>query len=222
MSKTFNIYCDESTHLQHDGKPYMLISYVSCAYPQIKQHKEHFKLLKAKHKFKGEMKWSNISKSQYPFYADVIDYFFATDLQFRSVIVDKSQIDETREGFTYADFYFMMYYQLVYHKLCPEYTYNLYLDIKDTCSQGKLRKLGDILNKNNNIRNIQFIKSHESYLLQMADLIMGGINYHIRGLDKVIAKNKLIEKIQSHSSIDLKKSTPKAEEKFNLFYIDLK
>lgn len=222
MSKTFNLYCDESTHLQFDEKPYMLISYVSCAYPQIKQHKEYFKLLKAKHKFKGEMKWSNVSKSQYPFYADVIDYFFATDLKFRSVIVDKSQIDESREGFTHADFYFQMYYQLIYHKLCQEYTYNMYLDIKDTCSQGKLRKLGDILNNKNNIRNIQFIKSHESYLMQMADLIMGAINYHIRGLDKVIAKNKLIEKIQSHSSIDLNKSTPKAEEKFNLFYIDLK
>ncbi len=222
MSKTFNLYCDESTHLQYDNKPYMLISYVSCAYPQIKQHKEYFKLLKAKHKFKGEMKWSNVSKSQYPFYADVIDYFFATDLKFRSVIVDKSQIDETREGFTYADFYFQMYYQLVFHKLCEGYTYNLYLDIKDTCSQGKLRKLGDILNLKNNIRNIQFIKSYESYLMQMADLIMGAINYHIRGLDKVIAKNKLIEKIQTHSSIDLNKSTPRDAEKFNLFYIDLK
>lgn len=39
MSKTFNIYCDESTHLQNDNKPYMIISYVSCAYPQIKIHK---------------------------------------------------------------------------------------------------------------------------------------------------------------------------------------
>ena len=25
MSKTFNIYCDESTHLIHDGHPYMLL-----------------------------------------------------------------------------------------------------------------------------------------------------------------------------------------------------
>jgi len=222
MSKTFNLYCDESTHLQNDTHPYMLISYVSCAYPQIKQHKEYIKLLKAKHKFKGEMKWSNISKSQYPFYADVIDYFFATDLKFRSVIVAKSMIDESREGFTYSDFYFQMYYQLIYHKICPDYTYNLYLDIKDTCSQGKLVKLGDILNHAGSIRNIQFIKSYESYLMQIADILMGAINYHIRGLNTVIAKNKLIEKIQSHASIDLQKSTPKSEEKFNLFYIELK
>lgn len=29
--KTFNIYCDESTHLEHDGYPYMLYGYVSIA-----------------------------------------------------------------------------------------------------------------------------------------------------------------------------------------------
>lgn len=222
MSKTFNIYCDESTHLQNDGMPYMLISYVSCAYPQIKIHKDYIKQLKAKHKFKGEIKWSDVSKSQYEFYADVIDYFFATDLMFRAVIVDKSKIDETRPDYTHNDFYFRMYYQLIFHKLNPEYTYNMYLDIKDTCSQEKLVRLQSMLNTNNNIRAIQFIKSYESFLMQMADLIMGAINYHIRDLNKVTAKNKLIEKIEAHTNISLKKSTPKTSNKFNLFYIDLK
>ena len=221
MSKTFNMYCDESTHLQNDGEKFMLISYVSCAYPQIKQHKEYFKLLREKHKFKGEIKWSNVSKSQYPFYADVIDYFFATDLKFRCVIVDKNMIDENREGFTYSDFYFKMYYQLIYQKINTDFTYNIYLDIKDTNSQEKLHKLGEILNYHSSIRNLQFIRSYESYLLQLSDLMMGAINYHIRGMERVIAKNRLIEKIRSHSNIDLNKSTPRWEEKFNLFYIEL-
>lgn len=221
-NKTFNLYCDESTHLEHDQKPYMLISYVKCPFPQIKQHKEHIKLLKANHKFKGEMKWSKISKSNAEFYSDVIDYFFATDLSFRAIVVDKSQIDNTREGFTYDDFYFRMYYQLVAHKMIPKSTYNLYLDVKDTRSQDKLARLKDILNNNHNIRNIQFIKSYESYLMQMADVMMGAINYNIRGLNKVTAKNRIIEKMSSNAKIDLKKSTPKDEEKFNLFYIDLR
>ena len=51
---------------------------------------------------------------------------------------------------------------------------------------------------------------------------MGAVNYHIRGLNKVTAKNRIIEKIQSNAQIDLKKQTLKNEEKFNLFYIDLK
>ena len=35
--KTYNLYCDESTHLQNDQMPFMLISYIKCAYPQIAQ-----------------------------------------------------------------------------------------------------------------------------------------------------------------------------------------
>ena len=222
MRKTFNIYCDESTHLQNDGMPFMLISYVSTAYNQLKQHNEHIKLLKAKHQFKGEIKWSSISKSQYPFYSDLITYFFSTDIKFRAVIVDKTQIDETREDFMYSEFYFKMYYQLLYHKLEPEYSYNIYLDIKDTCSHGKLKKLSEILHNNSAIRNLQFIKSHESYLMQLSDLMMGAINYHLRGLNKVTAKSNLIKKIELHTKIELTHSTPKSEEKFNLFFIDLK
>jgi len=222
MSKTFNIYCDESTHLLKDGKPFMLVSYVSCAYPQIKIHKQYVQLLKEKYRYKGEIKWTHVSKFMGPFYSELIDYFFATDLCFRSVIVKKEQIDESKPNFTYNDFYFEMYNELILHKLCPEYNYNIYLDIKDTRSQGKIKKLKEFLNVNGNIRNIQFIKSHESYLMQLADVIMGAINYRLRGENKVIAKNKLIEKIEYHTKIDLGSSTPKTADKFNLYHIDLK
>jgi len=222
MGKTFNIYCDESTHLQHDNMPYMIIAYVSTAINQLKQHNEHIKQLKAKYDYKGEIKWSSVSKFKYPFFSEILDYFFATDIKFRAVIINKSQIDEKRENFTYSDFYFQMYYQLLYHKINPEYTHNIYLDIKDTCSQNKLVKLSNILNLSKSIRNIQFIKSHEAYFMQVNDLLMGAINYHLRGLDTVIAKTNLIKKIESHSKIELKQSTPKSEEKFNLFFIELK
>ena len=221
MNKTFNYYCDESTHLQNDDHPYMLISYVGCAYPQIKQHKDHIKLLRDKHNYYGEMKWSKVSKFNAEFFNDVIDYFFATDLNFRAILIKKSQIDESRDGFTYDDFYWRMYYQLVAQKMNSKNFYNIYLDIKDTRSQDKLKKLSEVLNHRSNIRNIQFIRSYESYLLQIADVIMGAINYHIRGLNQVTAKNRIIEKIKAHSKLNLKKSTPKEADKFNLFYINL-
>ena len=79
MSKTFNMYCDESTHLPNDGMPYMIIAYISSAYNQLKQHKAHIKMLRKSHKIKGEIKWSNVSGAQYPFYAALIDYFFSTE-----------------------------------------------------------------------------------------------------------------------------------------------
>lgn len=222
MSKTFNIYCDESTHLQHDGMPFMMIAYISVGYNQMKQHKEQLKAIRAKHKAKGEIKWSNVSGGMYPYYADLIDYFFSNDLNFRSIIVDKSQIDESKEEFTYDDFYFRMYYQLIHHKINQGYNYNIYFDIKDTRSHKKLARLKDMLQWNASIRNFQFIRSHESSFMQLTDLIMGAINYKLREKNKVIAKNKLIEKIESHCKVPITKSTPKAANKFNLFFIDLK
>lgn len=220
--KTYNFYCDESTHLQHDGKPYMLISYVSSAYNELKIHKQYLKSLKAKYKVKGEVKWSSVSASKYHYYADLIDYFFSNNLAFRAIIVDKSQIDEQKSGFTYNDFYFKMYYQLIQNKVNLSYTYNIYLDIKDTCSHQKLDKLKEILKWNTSIRNFQFIKSYESPIMQLTDLIMGAINYKLRGENKVIAKNKLIEKIEAHCKIEINRSTPKDASKFNLFFINLK
>lgn len=221
-NKTFNFYCDESTHLENDGMPFMMIAYVSTAYNQMDLHKRNIKAIKAKYKVKGEIKWSNVSEGAYPFYAELIDYFFSTDLNFRSIIVDKSQIDNSRPGFSYDDFYFMMYYQLIHHKINLGYTYNIYLDIKDTRSHKKLPKLKDMLKWNASIRNFQFIRSHESYFMQLTDLIMGAINYKLRGEDKVIAKTKLIQKIEKHCQVPITKSTPKSADKFNLFFIDLK
>ena len=222
MNKTFNLYCDESTHLQHDGMPYMMIAYISSPYNEIKQHKEYFKFLRIKHKFKGETKWSSVSAGQYLYYADLIDYFFSTDLCFRSIIVDKSQINESQSGFSYDDFYFKMYYQLIHHKISLAYHYNIYLDIKDTKSHKKLATLKEILKLNTSIKSFQFIRSHESSFMQLTDLIMGAINYKLRGYNKVIAKNRIIEKIEQHSKVPITQSTPKNADKFNLFFIDLK
>jgi hypothetical protein len=222
MIKTFNFYCDESCHLPNDPHPYMLISYVSSAYNQVKLHHENINNIKKKYNFHNEIKWSSVSKSKYPFYAELVDYFFSNDLHFRAVVVDKSRIN-VKPGNTFDDFYYKMYWQLVYHKISMENNYNIYLDIKDSLSAGKVRKLKEILQIDfSSIRILQNIRSEESLLMQIADLLMGAISYHLRGLNTVIAKNKLIEKIQHHTTQPLTQSTYKSYHKFNLFFIDLK
>jgi hypothetical protein len=223
QQKTFNFYCDESTHLHNDGFPYMIIAYVSSPWNEIKLHSQNIFRLREEHHFKGEIKWSKLSESNFRFYADLIDYFFATDLNFRAVIVKKSQIQNEKLGFTYNDLYYRMYYQLLHHKIDMEHTYNIYLDIKDTCSYRKNKKLTEILNiQYGNIRNLQFIHSHESVLLQLTDVLMGALNYNLREENKVTAKLKIIEKIKKHSNKSLDCSTPRSSEKFNLFFIELK
>lgn len=224
MAKTFNIYCDESTHIMHDHHPYMLLGYVSIAYNQIKLAKEQIKSIKEKHNFNGELKWTNVCEKTYPVYKDLLDYFFLTDIKFRAVIVDKSQIDENRPDYTFNDFYYRMYFQLLHNNTDLEASYNIFIDEKDTCSRQKLKKLHDILRWNASIRNLQFIKSHESVFVQMADVIMGAINYNLRlkigdVQGNVTAKMKLIELISQHGNITC--TTPRSNSKFNLFFIKL-
>ena len=225
--KTFNVYCDESTHLEHDKHPYMIYGYVSIAYNQIKMAKEQIKAIKNKYNYTGELKWINVHEKTYVMYNEIVEYFFMNDMQFRAVIVDKSQIDNKRPEYSYDDFYFKMYFQLLHHEIDLANIYNLYFDIKDTCSEKKLQKLKQILQYNASVRHCQFIRSHESVFTQIADVLMGAINYNLRieAKDiegKVIAKRKIVEKIKSHTNISLNRSTPISAHKFNLFFINLK
>ena len=137
MSKTFNLYCDESTHLIHDGHPYMLLSYISIAYPQTRLAKEEIKAIKRKFNYTEELKWTNVHSATYKVYAELVDWFFMNDLEFRAVVVDKSQIDEKRADYSFNDFYFRMYFQLLHTKVDFQNRYNVFLDIKDTCSGEK-------------------------------------------------------------------------------------
>ena len=227
MSKTFNLYCDESTHLIHDGHPYMLLSYISIAYPQIRLAKEEIKAIKRKFNYTEELKWTNVHSATYKVYAELVDWFFMNDLEFRAVVVDKSQIDEKRADYSFNDFYFRMYFQLLHTKVDFQNRYNVFLDIKDTCSGEKLEKMKKIMSYNSSIGTLQFIPSRESVFIQLADVLMGAINYNLR-IQKgdvkgnVIAKLKLIEKIKRHSNISLNTTTPLSRNKFNLVFITLK
>lgn len=220
--KTFNIYCDESCHIEHDHKDFMFLGSVSSVYNQIKTHSSQINALKKKHHFYAEIKWSKVSQSKVRFYSELIDYFFATDLKFRAVGVKKSKIDNESFGQSYDDFYYKMYYQLLNHSLDSRHSYNVYLDIKDSLSSQKVCQLKNILNTKYGVfRNIQNIRSHESLLMQLADFLMGAISYYKNdNLKRNTAKMHLIEKIMKHSGCNLNETN--YSEKLNLFFIELK
>lgn len=222
--KTFNIYCDESCHIENDHKRFMLLGSVSSAFNQVKRHTERIKQLKLKHHYFGEIKWSNVSNSQLQFYKELVDYFFDTDLRFRAVVVDKTTISNKEHNQDFDTFYYKMYYYLLNHNKHSEYTYNVYLDIKDTLSAFKVNKLKEILNiKFGVFRNVQNIRSHESIILQVADFITGALSYHLNNDDKkVIAKMQLIDRIKMHSEQGLMSSSFLTEKKMNLFFIELR
>ncbi|HBN6703973.1 TPA: DUF3800 domain-containing protein [Elizabethkingia anophelis] len=222
MNKTFNIYCDESCHIENDHKHFMFLGSVSSAYNQIRFHNRNIKEIKTKHNFFGEIKWSNVSKSKFHFYMDLVDYFFNTDLKFRCVGVEKCKVNNQAFNQTYDDFYYKMYYYLLNHNINSLYTYNVYLDIKDTLSAFKVNKLKNILNTKYGVfRNVQNIRSNESLLMQLTDFIMGAISYHNNNEDKQnTSKVRIIEKIINHAGSNL--TSTNYSDKLNLFFIELK
>lgn len=223
MDKTFNFYCDESTHIETDGHRYMILAYVSTPYNQLKHHNQKIREIKRKHFIKGEMKWKSISKSRMVFYTEIVEYFFMTDLHFRAIIIDKNQLKHNEFKQTHDEFYDKMYFQLLNKKILHDAIYNIYIDEKDTHSYKKARSMKAYLERDyQNIRTLQAIKSYESELMQIADVLMGAINYKLRGLSKVISKNKIIEKIEKESGRPIIQPSTLAENKFNKFFIDLK
>ena len=222
ISKTFNLYCDESCHLENDHKPFMFLGSVSSAYNQVKLHTQYIQELKAKYNFYAEIKWTSVSQSKLRFYSELMDYFFATDLMFRAIGIEKVNIKNDVFGQSYDDFYYKMYYQLLNHEINSCYKYNVYLDIKDTLSAFKVRKLKEILNTKYGVfRNIQYIRSNESLIMQLTDFLMGAISYYKNNPDKKnMAKMHLIDKLKKKSGCDLDKTN--YSQKLNLFFIELK
>jgi len=222
MGKTFNIYCDESCHLENDHKKFMFLGSTTSAINQLKFHTENIKEIKAKHNFFGEIKWSNVSKSKFNFYQDLIEYFFYSNLKFRAIGIDKSKIRNDDFGQSFDEFYYKMYYSLLNHQIDVQTKYNVYLDIKDTLSAYKVRKLKEILNfKYGVFNNIQNIRSNESLLMQITDFLMGAISYDNNDEKKLnITKVHLIKKIKALGKVDL--NCTNYSDKLNLFFIDLK
>jgi len=81
----------------------------------------------------------------------------------------------------------------------------LYIDIKDTRSRLKIRKLREVLCfdkydfTSEMINHIQNIHSKESDLLQLADLLLGALSHFHRKIKTSPAKNTVIEEILRHT-----------------------
>ncbi len=227
MRPEYNIYCDESCHLLNDDSPVMVLGATWCPATKRREIFERIREIKVKNGLsKGfEIKWNKVSPAKTDFYIEIVNYFFDDDdLHFRGLVVpNKKELNHEAFNQTHDTFYYKMYFDLLKIILNPEYSHNIYIDIKDTKSQEKVLKLQDVLRNShydfqkNIIRKIQQIQSHEVEILQITDLLTGAISYLHRGLTGNEGKLKLIEKIKKKSKYSLMQSTLYREDKFNLF-----
>jgi hypothetical protein len=69
----------------------------------------------------------------------------------------------------------------------------------------------------NIIKKIQLIRSEESEIIQLADILIGALSYLNRKLNTSTAKKQIIDHIKQRSGLSLEKNTLLQEKKFNLF-----
>ncbi len=223
----YNIYCDESCHLENDKIKVMVLGAVWCSVLKKEEIFDRINDIKKRHLLPSsfEIKWNKVSKAKVDFYMDLIDYFFDDDdLHFRALVVpDKTILNHKHFNQTHDHFYYKMYFDLLKVILDPHYSYNIYLDIKDTKSQEKVVELQNILRNTHYdfsrqiVKKFQQVRSHEVALLQITDLLIGAITYTHRNLNTNTAKLALIEKIKKRSGYNLMHSTLYKEDKVNLF-----
>ncbi len=223
-----NIYCDESAHLEHDESSVMGIGAVWV--PLQKAHEAFVRIREIKEKHgvnpRFEVKWTKVSPGQIAMYLDLVDYFFDDDdLHFRGLIVpDKRLLSHERFGQSHDDWYYKMYFSMLKTILSPDDEHRIYLDIKDTQGNEKVRKLHLCLSNSmydfsqKVVNRIQLVRSEEIELLQLVDLLLGAVVYTKRELVTSSAKLTLINRIRERSGYDLRKTTLIGERKFNLFF----
>ena len=227
MTRIYNVYCDESCHLENDHQTAMVLGAVWCPLKKARDIAVRIREIKAHHNMRPgfEIKWTKVSPAKTEFYLGVIDYFFSErNLHFRALIVpDKSKLQHESFDQTHDDWYYKMYFDMLKVILSPNARYRIYLDIKDTRSATKITMLHNVLSNNlydfsrNIIERVQTVRSHEVEILQLTDLLIGAISYINRGLLTSIAKQALVKRIQERSHYSLTRTTLLRENKFNLF-----
>jgi len=227
MRPEYNVYCDESCHLENDNNKVMVLGAIWVPSYKIKEIFQRVREIKEKHNLNKlyEIKWNKVSKGKKEFFKELIDFFFDDDhLHFRALIVpDKNALDHGKYKQTHDDFYYKMYFDMLKVIFEPNSSYNIYLDIKDTKSQEKVLKLAEVLRTSNYdfskqiIKKIQLVRSHEIELLQLADLFIGAVAYLNNDHKGSSTKLELIERIKHRSRYSLKNTTLMKEDKMNIF-----
>ena len=226
MHGNYCVYCDESCHLENDHQKTMVLGALWCPKSKTKDISDEIRGIKIRHNLNPhfEIKWTKVSASKIDFYKDLVDFFFDNkSLHFRALIAPKEQLNHKVFIQSHDDWYYKMYFDMLKIILKPTRRYDIYVDIKDTQGGSKVSKLHDVLCNNlydfskSIINRVQIIKSDESEIMQLADMLIGAVSYVNRGLSDNVGKVLLVQKMKELSHYQLTMTTLCSEEKVNIF-----
>ena len=124
MPDSFNVYLDESCHLENDSADVMMLGAVWCPLAKARDIGIRVRDIQKQHGLSDEfeIKWTKVSQSKEDFYLAVLDYFLDNDdLHFRGVVVpDKTKLDHAKYGQSHDDWYYKMCFTLLEPIVVPQ------------------------------------------------------------------------------------------------------
>lgn len=227
----FDVYCDESYpdlfSTSHPQARYMIIGSVWLKSDDRDMFKRAIHSLRNQYKIGGEFKWTKVSPSKIEFYRALLTWFHeqGETLRFRCIAIDHKEVDliHFHESDQELGFY-KFYYQLLHHWIDPFNEYRIFCDFKRNRIPDRLKTLNACLNRSNlaaNIATIQSVRSGESVLVQLADVLVGLTSARLNNrLRQGSAKENSVLHLEQLLGRKIA-PTPLAENKFNVFRINL-
>lgn len=228
----FEVYCDESRPdvlCSKQATPrYLVIGSLWMPAASRDIFKRDIHQLRDRHKVGGEFKWSKVSPSRIDFYKELIAWYMAMGdrLRFRCIAVDREQLDlklyhddDQELGF------YKFYYQMLHQWILDCNRYNIYCDFKRNREADRLhvlRRCLDHANLSSEVVRIQAIRSRESVLLQLTDVLTGAASARLNNtLNPCTAKFELVCDLESRIGRPIQ-ATARSERKLNVFKINLR
>lgn len=224
----FEVYCDESSPevlWDKSANKYLVLGSIWIPAAFREELKRAIKAIKKEHNYRNEIKWNKVAPSSFEFYKALVRYFFNTEcIRFRGIIVEADKVDMVKFHNDDSELsFYKFYYQLLHHWILDFNEYSIFIDHKVNKDLNRVHHLKDVLNKANlfsSIENLQALPSHELLGIQLADFLMGALNGKVNGKVTSTGKLGIIKEIETLLKHEIA-PTPKAEEKFNVFKINL-
>ena len=230
------VYCDESYpdifSSNSQEARFLVIGSLWLEEKKRKRFKQDINELKNRYKIGGEFKWTKISASRIEFYKEVLNWFYSQgeNLRFRCIAVDREKMDLFRFHQNDQELgFYKFYYQTLHHWIHSFNRYFIFCDYKRNRLANRLETLRNCLEKANiyaSISNVQSIRSEESVLIQLSDVLTGmaaaRLNKRfIRNSDNSInAKEEVTVFLEELLGREIA-PTNLHEKKFNVFKINL-
>jgi len=226
-----DVYCDETyPDLFSSQKPqanYLVIGSLWLQSQDRDIYKKAIHSLRDRYRVGGEFKWTKLSPSKAGFYKALTTWFHeqGENLRFRCITIDHREVSliQFHQNDQELGFY-KFYYQMIHHWIHPFNEYRIYCDYKHNRLRDRLHTLKNCLNNANlaaAIATVQSVRSRESVLLQLSDLLVGIASARLNGrLKEGSAKEEVVLHLEGLLGRKIA-STPLSEKKFNVFKINL-